>query len=68
VVGEVPELPGLEQFSGAGVTETKASTRQIKNTAPPKELSQLAFEAFERFPVPISEFNRVLGGALCRGR
>ena len=49
------------------VTETKASTRQIKNTTPPKELSQLAEEALDRFPVPISEFNRVLGGGIVPG-
>ena len=49
------------------VTETKDNTRQIKNTAQPKELSQLGVEAFDRFPVPISEFNRVLGGGIVPG-
>jgi len=34
-------------FSGAGgYRDQSPVTRQIKNTTPPKELSQLAFEAF----------------------
>jgi len=65
MAGEMPELSGWNSFLEQVVTETKASTHQIKNTTPPKELSQLAFEAFKRFPVPISEFNRVTGRRDC---
>ena len=66
-LGKCPNCQAWNSFLEQVVTETKASTRQIKNTAPPKELSQLAVEAFERFPVPISEFNRVLGGGIVPG-
>jgi len=54
-------------FSGAGVTETKASTASDKNTTPPKELSQLAFEAFERFPGPSANSTVYWAAGLYRG-
>jgi len=34
---------------------------------PPKELSQVVIEAADRFPLPLAEFNRVLGGGLVSG-
>ncbi|MFC1949632.1 DNA repair protein RadA, partial [Chloroflexota bacterium] len=34
---------------------------------PPQELSQVSIEAADRFPLPMEEFNRVLGGGLVPG-
>jgi len=34
---------------------------------PPQELSQIVIEAADRFPLPLAEFNRVLGGGLVSG-
>jgi DNA repair protein RadA/Sms len=48
-------------------------TVQISTRAPsaginfPKELSEVTIEAADRFPVPIAEFNRVLGGGIVPG-
>ena len=49
------------------MAEPAIRARQVKNATQPKELSKLAAEAIERFPVPISEFNRVLGGGIVPG-
>ena len=34
---------------------------------PPQELAQVVIEAADRFPIPLAEFNRVLGGGLVSG-
>ena len=34
---------------------------------PPQELAQVVIEAADRFPLPLAEFNRVLGGGLVSG-
>lgn len=41
--------------------------RQIKDTTQLKELSKLSVETMERLPIPIGEFNRVLGGGTVPG-
>ncbi|MDD5288628.1 MAG: DNA repair protein RadA [Dehalococcoidales bacterium] len=53
----------LEQVVANATSRPQTSTSSVK----PKELSQLAIEAIERFPLPISEFNRVLGGGIVPG-
>ncbi|MFC1913118.1 DNA repair protein RadA [Chloroflexota bacterium] len=35
--------------------------------SPPQELSRVVIEATDRFPLPVAEFNRVLGGGLVAG-
>jgi len=49
------------------VAEAPKHPRPARASTPPKELSRLAVELFERFEVPINEFNRVLGGGIVPG-
>ena len=49
------------------VTAPIASLRVISPANPPQELSQVVIEATDRFPLPLAEFNRVLGGGLVSG-
>ena len=49
------------------VAEAPKHPRPVRASIPPKELSSLAVEVFERFSVPINEFNRVLGGGIVPG-
>ena len=49
------------------VAEAPKHPRPARASIPPKELSKLAVELFERFEVPINEFNRVLGGGIVPG-
>ena len=49
------------------MAEAPKHPRPARASIPPKELSKLAVELFERFEVPINEFNRVLGGGIVPG-
>jgi DNA repair protein RadA/Sms len=50
------------------VSETSNPTpARSHHAGAPAELSQMSVEAHERFPVPIQEFNRVLGGGIVPG-
>ena len=49
------------------ITVPAASLRPISPVTPPQELSQVIIEAADRFPLPIAELNRVLGGGLVSG-
>jgi len=49
------------------VTASVASYRPIAQASPPQELSQVVIEATDRIPLPLAEFNRVLGGGLVAG-
>lgn len=44
-----------------------SSLRPLGQPALPQELSQVAIEAKDRTPLPLSEFNRVLGGGMVAG-
>ena len=66
-LGKCPNCQAWNSFLEQVVAETAKRTHQIKSTTPPKELSQLGIDLFERFPIPISEFNRVLGGGIVPG-
>ncbi len=66
--GRCPECQAWNSFSEMNVKATKAPTR--RPTAPlsaPQELSEVEIQAHDRRPVPLSEFNRVLGGGLVSG-
>lgn len=43
------------------------SSRSAAAANPPGELSQLSPEAADRFPLPLAEFNRVIGGGIVPG-
>ena len=49
------------------ITAPIASLRSVSPVSPPQELSQVVIEAADRFPLPLAEFNRVLGGGLVSG-
>ncbi len=44
-----------------------APSRRLVLENPPQELSQVVTDAADRFPLPLAEFNRVLGGGLVAG-
>src|SRR5271157_2709139 len=66
-LGKCPNCQAWNSFLEQVVAEPAKRTHQIKSTTPPKELSQLGIDLFERFPIPIVEFNRVLGGGIVPG-
>jgi len=49
------------------VVSVAAPSRISAVENPPRELSQVVVEASDRFPLPLAEFNRVLGGGLVSG-
>ncbi|MDZ4230653.1 MAG: DNA repair protein RadA, partial [Dehalococcoidales bacterium] len=53
------------------LVETKATVTAAPRYAPagnpPRELSEISGEAADRFPLPLAEFNRVVGGGLVPG-
>ncbi len=44
-----------------------ATTQPVSPSSPPQELSKVAIGAQDRLPLPLVEFNRVLGGGLVAG-
>jgi len=65
-LGRCPNCQEWNSF----VETTAAATTSFKSTSPvspPQELSQVALEAADRLPLPLTEFNRVLGGGLVPG-
>jgi len=62
--------PGCQQwntFVERIVTAPTASSQSSSMINPPQELSQVVIEAADRFPLAMTEFNRVLGGGLVSG-
>ena len=61
--------PNCQEWNSFVETTVKAATpadiSAIEN--PPQELSQVATESSDRFPLPLAELNRVLGGGLVSG-
>ncbi|MBN1643389.1 MAG: DNA repair protein RadA [Dehalococcoidales bacterium] len=66
-VGKCPNCQAWNSFVEQTVKETKSRSRAAKSDRQPEELSRVVLEATERFPVPIDEFNRVLGGGIVPG-
>jgi DNA repair protein RadA/Sms len=66
-MGKCPNCQAWNSFMEQVVAETPKHPRPVRASSPPKELSSLAVEVFERFSVPINEFNRVLGGGIVPG-
>ncbi len=61
--------PNCQQWNS--FAETTAPTATPSRTPapenPPQELSQVVIEASDRYPLPLAEFNRVLGGGVVSG-
>jgi DNA repair protein RadA/Sms len=61
--------PSCQEWNSFEETVVSAATPTTIPTLenPPQELSQVATEISDRFPLPLAEFNRVLGGGLVSG-
>jgi len=66
-LGRCPNCHEWNSFVEKTVTAPIASLRSVSPVSPPQELSQVVIEAADRFPLPLAEFNRVLGGGLVSG-
>ena len=66
-LGRCPNCQEWNSFVEKTVTAPTISWRSISPVSPPQELSQVVLEAADRFPLPLAEFNRVLGGGLVSG-
>ncbi|MCD6453298.1 MAG: DNA repair protein RadA [Dehalococcoidales bacterium] len=64
--GRCPNCKQWNTFVETRITASK-TTSYVLPLNPPQELSQVAAEALDRIPVPLTEFNRVLGGGLVPG-
>lgn len=65
-LGRCPDCQQWNTFVETTV-QVAAPSRISVQENPPQELSQIATEAADRLPLPLSEFNRVLGGGLVSG-
>jgi len=66
-LGRCPDCQQWNSFVETVVTAPVALSRSLSPVSPPEELSQITIEATDRFPLPLIEFNRVLGGGLVSG-
>ncbi len=66
-LGRCPDCQQWNSFVETVVTASVASSRPITPFSPPQELSQVVIEATDRIPLPLAEFNRVLGDGLVAG-
>ena len=66
-LGRCPNCQEWNSFAEKIVTAPSASFQSVSPVNLPQELSQVVIEATDRFPLPLAEFNRVLGGGLVSG-
>ena len=66
-LGRCPDCQEWNTFAEVTVAVTSSAPRSLSQTSPPQQLSQVSTESANRFPLPISEFNRVLGGGVVPG-
>ena len=66
-LGRCPSCQQWNSFVETKVTPSTTTFRSISPLNLPQELSQVVIEAADRFPLPVAEFNRVLGGGLVSG-
>jgi DNA repair protein RadA/Sms len=66
-LGRCPSCGEWNSFVETKVTTAATSAEPASPISPPQELSQVVIEAADRFPLNLSEFNRVLGGGLVSG-
>ena len=64
------QCPGCKEWNSLveqAVTPQVRSRKAASPLNPPQELSQVSTEESDRLPLPLAEFNRVLGGGLVPG-
>ncbi|MFC1908590.1 DNA repair protein RadA [Chloroflexota bacterium] len=66
-MGRCPNCQQWNTFAETVVAVPTASSRPLSQVSPPQELSRVVMEASDRVPLPMEEFNRVLGGGLVAG-
>lgn len=66
-LGRCPACQEWNTFIEEAVSVQAVSRRIVSTDNQPQELSQVTMEAADRFPLPLAEFNRVLGGGLVPG-
>ena len=66
-LGRCPDCQQWNSFVETVVAATVISPRLPSQFSPPQELSKVIIEATDRMPLPLTEFNRVLGGGLVAG-
>ncbi len=66
-LGRCPDCQQWNSFVETVVATTTISARSIGPLTAPQELSRVTVEATDRIPLPLAEFNRVLGGGLVAG-
>jgi DNA repair protein RadA/Sms len=66
-LGRCPDCQQWNTFVETIVTAPAAPSRTLTSVSPPQELSQVTLETARRLPLPLTEFNRVLGGGLVPG-
>ncbi|MFC1929793.1 DNA repair protein RadA [Chloroflexota bacterium] len=66
-LGRCPDCQQWNSFVETAVTAAVTTFRPSSPITPPQELSQVVLETADRFPLPLVEFNRVLGGGLVAG-
>jgi DNA repair protein RadA/Sms len=61
--------PNCQEWNSFVETRVAAPTtlHHTSPVSPPQELSQIKTDSQDRFPIPLSEFNRVLGGGIVAG-
>jgi len=65
--GRCPQCHEWHKFTEQVEIEPSTSKRTRATLNQPEELSQVSLQAHDRFPVPLDEFNRVLGGGIVPG-
>jgi DNA repair protein RadA/Sms len=66
-LGRCPDCNQWNSFVEMTAVVKTTSSRVAAPLSPPQELSEVSIEAADRVPLPIAEFNRVLGGGLVAG-
>jgi DNA repair protein RadA/Sms len=66
-LGRCPDCQQWNSFVEMAVSAAVSPLRPAGQLAIPQELSQVVIEAADRKPLPLGEFNRVLGGGLVAG-
>ncbi|MFC2007200.1 DNA repair protein RadA [Chloroflexota bacterium] len=66
-LGRCPDCQQWNTFTETVVAAPAASSRPLSQVSPPQELSRVVMDATDRVPLPLDEFNRVLGGGLVAG-
>ncbi len=66
-LGRCPSCQEWNSFVEMTLAAPSPSVRSAASFSPPQELSAVEIGAEERFPLPLMEFNRVLGGGVVPG-